>query len=312
MKYIDRKGNMTIEENRQDRFLRHLYTDWGGRLCLKILVRPFISKAAGLFLGSRISARLVPGFVKRNRIDLSEYQEEKYNSYNDFFTRRIRPEARPVAEGEHILVSPCDGKASAYRIGTDSRFYIKDTPYTVEQLLRNKKLAKRYINGYALLIRLTVDDYHHYCYAASGVKSKDVFIPGKLHTVNPVANDVFPVYKENAREFSLLKTEKFGTVLMMEVGAMLVGKISNHHKGPCQVKKGQEKGYFEFGGSTVVLLFQPGKVRLDFDLVENSENGYETLVKMGERIGEQKLPKRAGKHSRREQENGENPNVVSS
>lgn len=312
MKYIDRKGNITIEENTQDRFLRHLYTDRGGRLCLKFLVRPFISKTAGIFLNSGLSARLIPGFIKRNKIDLSEYKEEIYHCYNDFFTRTIKPEARPIAREERILISPCDGKATVCRIGSDSRFYIKDTPYTVGQLLKNQRLAQRYLGGYAVILRLTVDDYHHYCYVASGRKSRNVSIPGKLHTVNPAANEVFPIYKENAREYTLLKTQRFGTIVMMEVGAMMVGKISNHHREPCLVKKGQEKGYFQFGGSTVVLLLQPGRVRMDFDLIENSENGYETLVRMGERIGEQKLPKRTGKNPHRNTEGTEDAKVVSS
>lgn len=298
MKYIDRKGNVTIEENGQDKLLRHLYNDWGGRLCLKLLVRPFVSKAAGVILNTRLSAKLVPGFAERNKIDLSQYQKQTFTSYNDFFTRKIKPEERPIAQGENTLISPCDGKATICRISRDSRFFIKDTEYTVEQLLRNHSLGKRYLNGYAVILRLTVDDYHHYCYPADAEKSPNVVLPGVFHTVNPTANDALPIYKENAREYTLLKTEKFGTLVMMEVGAMMVGKITNRQRKAAHVKKGQEKGWFEFGGSTVVLLIPYGKVRLDYDLIENSENGYETYVKMGERIGESKLPKRTGKNHR--------------
>ena len=144
-----------------------------------------------------------------------------------------------------------------------------------------------------MILRLTVDDYHHYCYVADGEKSPEVKIPGVFHTVNPVANDVCQIYHENTREYCLLKTEQFGTITMMEVGAMMVGKITNLQPGACEVKKGEEKGYFEFGGSTIVLLLQHGRVRMDSDLIENSENGYETIVRMGERIGKCKLPKRA-------------------
>ena len=176
---------------------------------------------------------------------------------------------------------------------TALRRAIKDTLYTLERLLKNKKLAERYLGGYAVILRLTVDDYHHYCYVADGEKSPDVKIPGVFHTVNPAANDVCQIYHENTREYCLLKTEQFGTIAMMEVGAMMVGKITNLKPGACEVKKGEEKGYFEFGGSTIVLLLQHGKVRLDSDLIENSENGYETIVRMGERIGKCKLPKRA-------------------
>ena len=296
MKYIDRKGNITIEENNQDRLLRHLYNDRGGRLCLKLLIQPFVSKAAGVLLNTGFSARFVPGFVKRNRIDLNMYEKQHFSSWNDFFTRKIKKEERPIDSREHVLISPCDGKLSVYRIGADSRFTVKDTEYNVEQLVRNKKLADRYMGGYALIFRLTVDDYHHYCYAADGKKSPNVKIPGVFHTVNPAAGEVCPIYKENAREYTLLKTKEFGTVLMMEVGAMMVGKISNLERSAAVVKKGQEKGWFEFGGSTVILLLQPDKVRLDYDLTENTEEGYETIIKMGERIGERKKRKNLHSH----------------
>lgn len=286
MKYIDRMGNVTVEENGQDKLLRHLYNDRGGRLCLRVLVSPWISKMAGRLLNTGFSARFVGDFVEKNRIDLSICEKQKFSSWNDFFTRRLRQGERSVDEREKVLVSPCDGKLSVYRIDKNSRCWIKDTEYTVEQLLRNKSLAERYLGGYALVFRLTVDDYHHFCYPADGKKSDNVVVPGIFHTVNPVANEVYPIYRENAREYTLLKTEKFGTVLMMEVGAMMVGKITNVEKKSVSVKKGQEKGWFEFGGSTIVLLLQHGKVRLDYDLIENTENGYETVVRMGERIGE--------------------------
>ena len=153
MKYIDRKGNITIEENEQDKFLRHLYNDRGGRLCLKLLIRPFVSKAAGVLLNTRLSARFVPDFVKNNKIDLSIYEKQNFSSWNDFFIRRIRKEERPVDMRENILISPCDGKLSVHRISSDSRFSIKDTEYTAEGipvLTANKAFVLGYtseING---------------------------------------------------------------------------------------------------------------------------------------------------------------------
>lgn len=110
MKYIDRKGNITIEENGQDKLLKRLYHDRGGRLCLKLLVRPFVSKAAGFFLNTGLSARLIPGFVQRNHIDLSQFQRQTFTSYNDFFTRKIKPEERPIAEGKGFLSVPVTAK----------------------------------------------------------------------------------------------------------------------------------------------------------------------------------------------------------
>ncbi|MCI6006223.1 MAG: phosphatidylserine decarboxylase [Blautia sp.] len=294
MKYIDRKGNMTIEENEEDKLVRHLYTDRGGRLCLKMMIQPWFSRLAGAVLDTGLSARLVPGFARRNRIDMSEYEERRYYSFREFFIRKARPEARPAAEGEKILVSPCDGRLSVHRIGHDSRFYIQEKEYSLKKLLRSENLAKRYEDGYAVVIRLTLEDGHRFCYAAEGVRSSGIALQGNYHASHTPAEDTFPVYQENAREYCLLQTVKFGTILMMELG-----KVCNIHKGPRKVNKGEEKGYFEFGGSTVILFLQHGRVRLDYDLMENTENGFETIVKMGERIGEQKLPKRAGKASGR-------------
>ena len=127
MKYIDRKGNITIEENEQDKFLRHLYNDWGGRLCLRILVQPFVTKLGGWFLNTRFSAGMVPGFVQRNGIDLSVCTRDSFRSYNDFFTRRLKDGQRPIAEDESVLVSPCDGKVTVSRITPLNPFLVIDS-----------------------------------------------------------------------------------------------------------------------------------------------------------------------------------------
>lgn len=287
MKYIDRMGNVTTEENGQDRFLRHLYQDWGGKLLLCILTRPFVSQLGGWLLKLPVSARVIPGFVKRNQIPMEDYQEQKYHSYNDFFIRKIKKDRRPIHAGANILISPCDGKAVVSPIKEDSTFFIKGREYTLEKLLGSPSLAARYRGGYAYVIRLTVDDYHRYCYPANGVQSGIRRIPGKYHTVNPAANEAYPIYYENTREYTLLQTTNLGTLLVMEVGAMMVGKITNHYSSPRLVRKGQEKGYFEFGGSTVVLLTGPGGPRPDADLLDYTEQGFEIYVRMGERIGKQ-------------------------
>ena len=150
--------------------------------------------------------------------------------------------------------------------------------------MRNKKLADRYLGGTLCIFRLTVEDYHHFAYIDEGIKTKNYKIPGVFHTVNPLANEKYPVYSENTREFSILKSKNFGNVLMMEVGALFVGRIVNHHE-KMAVQRGMEKGYFEFGGSTVILVFEKGKVELAEDIVKNNHDGFETAVKMGEVIG---------------------------
>lgn len=284
MKYMDRYGNVTTEDSAQDRLLRMLYTSAPGRMLLKPLVSPLFSKIGGRVMNTRLSAGLISGFVRRNAIDLRLYEPKLYTSYNDFFTRKIRSRYRPVAKSEKVLISPCDGKLSVYPIHHDCSLCIKDTSYTVAQLVGSRQLAAKYAGGYAMVIRLTVDDYHRYCYAADGLKSKQHRIPGIFHTVNPIANDVMPIYKMNTREFCLLKTKNMGTILSMEVGALMVGKIVNKDRSSCPVTKGTEKGRFEFGGSTIVLLLQKDAVNVDADLLANTKAGYETYVTYGEQI----------------------------
>lgn len=284
VKVADRFGKITEEETIQDRFLRRMYGNMAGRFVIRALVRPGISEIGGKLLESKASALAVRPFVKKNQIDLSQCTKQSFDSYNDFFTRKLRPEARPVCSGQETFISPCDGRLTVYEIRENCSFEIKHTRYHVESLLRNKKLAKEFSGGYVWVFRLCVDDYHRYIYVDDGVKSSNYRIPGVFHTVNPVANDCYPIYKENTREYSLLRSRNFGTVLMMEVGALLVGKIENRH-GACAVRRGQEKGNFAFGGSTVILITGQGKVTPDRDIVKNSRHGIETRVRMGEKVG---------------------------
>ncbi len=274
----------TFAPGGQDAFLARLYGSAIGRALLKPLVSPVISKTAGWFLSTRLSKVFIKPFIKANHIDMSQFEDVPYRSYNEFFSRKIRPEARPICMDPAALLAPCDSKLTALPITEDAVFTLKHTPYTLESLLRSEALAKKYQGGHALIFRLTVDDYHRYCYIADGKKGENVRIPGVLHTVNPIANDHFPIYKENTREYSLLHTGTFGDVLMMEVGALLVGKIVNRHQAAC-VRRGQEKGYFQFGGSTVILLIERDAAVIDQDILENARQGLETVVRMGEKIG---------------------------
>ena len=284
MKQRSRDGILTEGADGQDRLLGALYGSAPGRMLLKPLTAPALSRLAGKFLSTKASRVFIKPFIQNNHIDMSQFEPVEYGSYNDFFSRRIRPEARPIDMDPRHLISPADSKLTALPITETGRFTLKHTQYTVGSLLKNPALAAEFVGGWALIFRLTVDDYHRYCYAFDGEKGENVVIPGKLHTVNPIANDFFPIYKENAREYTILRTWEFGEVIAMEVGALLVGKIVNHQV-PASVKRGQEKGYFQFGGSTVVLLLKRNTAILDDDILENSQNGIETVVKFGEKIG---------------------------
>ena len=274
----------TRPEGAQERILSALYDHAAGRLLLKILTAPWVSKAGGWLLSTRISRLAVGPFARRSGIDLGEYLGAPYHSFNEFFSRRIRPELRPIPENPELFISPCDSRLTALPITPDSRFTLKGTEYTLASLLRNEELAERFSGGWCLIFRLCVDDYHRYCYVADGEKEDNTFLPGVLHTVNPIACGHYPIYKENAREYAVLHTEYWGDILMMEVGALMVGKIVNHH-GAARVARGQEKGFFQFGGSTVVLLTQKNRLNPDDPYPENSAQGIETRVRYGQPIG---------------------------
>ena len=284
MRQKTRDGSLIEGTGSQDRVLGALYGNALGRMLLKPLTAPWLSKLAGCFLSIGASKVFIRPFIKSNHIDMSQFEPVAYESYNDFFSRRIRPEARPIDMDPRHLISPADSKLTALPITETGRFTLKHTEYTVGSLLKDPALAAEYVGGWCLIFRLTVDDYHRYCYAFDGEKGENIRIPGRLHTVNPIANDFFPIYKENSREYTVLHTREFGDVIAMEVGALMVGKIVNHH-GPASVRRGQEKGYFQFGGSTVVLLMKKDTTILDGDILENSRNGIETVVKFGEKIG---------------------------
>lgn len=154
-------------------------------------------------------------------------------------------------------------------------------------LLRDRAQARAFRGGLCLIFRLTVGDYHRYCFFDDGVVLGGRFLPGVLHTVNPVALGGYDIYKENARAVTLLRTRSFGDAAQVEVGAMLVGRICNTHTSGFFFR-GQEKGYFEYGGSTVVLLLRHGAAELRRDILRNTADGVETRVRQGERIGNAK------------------------
>ena len=284
MDYIDLQGKKVSNITNQDKLLSFLYTNIFGRMLLKPLIQPQVSKLAGRYLSSAHSKWLISKFIERNEINMDIYEECDYSSFNDFFTRKIKPDCRPVPEDLDVLISPCDCLATVYPIQENTTFSIKNTEYTLRSLLRSPRLAKRFRGGYAYVLRLTVEDYHRYLYSVSGKQSKNYHIDGTFHTVNPIANDYLPIYKENTREYTVIRSKEFGDVLQMEVGALLVGKISNH-KQSTVVTRGEEKGFFEYGGSTIVVLTQIGRVTPRSDLLTNSKNGYETKVLQAHPLG---------------------------
>lgn len=274
--------------SKDQKTLRFLYHSLPGRLLLRPLVSRPLSRAAGRFLDSPLSKPLIGPFVKSAGIDLGDYLPETYRCFNDCFTRRIRPELRPLPADEASLMAPCDGRLTVYPITGGSVYPIKESRYTIPALLGSEKLARPFRGGLCLVFRLCVEDYHRYCWFDGGRPSASVFLPGKLHTVRPVALETVPVFTENCREITFLRSDHFGLAAQVEVGALLVGKIRNEPKGH-RVERGMEKGRFLYGGSTVVLLLQKDAARLRPELLEASARGEETRVRMGEVLGTCKM-----------------------
>ena len=269
---------------KQDQVTRWLYETAPGRVLLPLLIRPAVSRFGGWCLDRRVSCLLIRPFVRSSGIRLKDYPRRPYRSFNDFFTRTILPEKRPVDRRPDVLAAPCDGKLTVYTITENKRFRIKGVEYTLEQLLRDTELAGRFNGGSLLLFRLSVSDYHRYIWNLDGIPGESARIPGVYHTVHPTAAASKAIYRENTREYVVEHTEDFGDVLIMEVGAMLVGRIENHPM-PDKVFRGQEKGFFSYGGSTILLLLEPGRVTMAQKLLDRSRNELETPVKMGQAIG---------------------------
>ncbi|MCR4591228.1 MAG: phosphatidylserine decarboxylase [Lachnospiraceae bacterium] len=241
---------------KESRAILFLYRTVPGRILLKVLVNPYLSMAASVFLSSKISAFLIPGFVRKNKIDLKQYVVPKggYRSFNDFFTRRRR--SKLCLEPKPELMSPCDGFLTIKKINSDAIFQIKHSSYSIESLLRDKTAADDFAGGMAFIFRLTPAHYHRYVFCADGNIIAKRKIKGVLHCVRPAALERYPVFTENSREYVVIENKKLGKIIQMEVGAMLVGKITNHLTSePGQMAAGgEEKGYFEYGGSTIIVL----------------------------------------------------------
>ena len=277
----DREGNL-YEEN-ESFTVSLFYGNPVGRGLVKVFSFPLFSKGAGKFLSGKTSRVMIKKFIKKNDIDINEFENKKYKSFNDFFTRK-KLELK-VKNEKNILISPSDARLLALKIDEAGIFKVKGTNYTIADLLDDDPIYKDYIGGDLLIFRLCKDDYHRYHYIDNGYLGKSVYIPGTLNTVRPIALRKVKVFKRNTREYTVLHTDNFKEVIQIEVGAILVGKIVNNHKGDYKFKKGEEKGYFEFGGSTIVLMFKKDMINLDQDIVNNSSEEIETLVKVGSRIG---------------------------
>ncbi len=269
-------------------FLRFLYHTVLGRLLLKFFCSKGVSKLCQCFFDSPLSKCMINSFVKSNNINLDEYCCDNINCFNDFFSRKIKPGIRVVDNSPNNLISPCDGLLSVHQIKDGMVLPVKQSMYTISTLLgENTKLANKYKDGICLVYRLCINNYHRYCYVDSGKKTDNIYISGMLHTVRPIALETYPVFVENCREYTSIDSENFGLITQVEVGAILIGKIKNHHS-VATVKKGEEKGTFLYGGSTIIVLLEKDKAIVNEDIAKIIDTNIEVPVKYGECIGKVK------------------------
>lgn len=278
-----------MAENANDKSVQFLYGTKFGRVLLHVTLALKVPKLLGAVLRSPVSRFYIPSFIKKNGIDMTGFENAKFKSFNDFFTRK--KEITFDSEATH-LISPADSLLSVYDITEDSKFHIKGFDYTLEDFFEPEKFGmsreettELFKGGLCLVFRLCATDYHRYCYVDSGSQDGNHFIQGSLYSVQPLAAENFRLYTKNRRSWTIMSTENFGKIAQIEVGAFSVGGIQNHYETE-SFKKGEEKGYFDLHGSTIVLLLQKDSIKLREEIKKITGQGEEYRVRIGDFVAE--------------------------
>lgn len=264
-------------------------TNLGMGLLEAIVKKRVFSSIYGKFLDSKFSKKKITTFIEEYSINQEESKDElnNFKSFNEFFFRELKKEARPIQMEDNVLISPGDGKIMAYKnINKDALVQIKGFTYSLKELICDTALSNKYSGGSMLVLRLSPTDYHRFHFIDSGFCEKTTRIKGYYYSVNPIAlSEVNKLFCQNKRQYSILHSKNFKDVLYVEVGATCVGSIIDTYTSDSAVNRGDEKGYFKFGGSTVILFFQKDTINIDKDIMTHSNLGIETKVKLGEKVG---------------------------
>ncbi|MBN2837207.1 MAG: phosphatidylserine decarboxylase [Fusobacteriaceae bacterium] len=290
IKYVNRKTS-TIETEKVagEFYLKWLYYNPIGKISAKAIIKNrFVSEYYGKQMDKPKSKFKIPDFINKFGINLDESEKQYFDSFNDFFVRKLKNESRIIDLNEKTAVSPADGKILAFEnIEETDSFFVKGKKFNLKTFFMNNEIYKKYEKASMLIIRLCPTDYHRYHFPVNGYVNADIKIDGNYYSVSPYAvKHNIDIYFNNKRSYSLINTDNFGDVVMAEIGATMVGAIIQTYQENSFIKKGEEKGFFKFGGSTVILFFEKGKIKIDSDLLSNSKKGLETQIYMGERIGE--------------------------
>lgn len=291
IQYIDRKTKAVCQEKVYGmKSIVLLYGDtlWSRvahHTLLPLLAKlPFFSRIYGLLQKLRSSRKKIAPFIQTYGVDTTEFMTQDFRSFNDFFTRKLKPACRPILQDPHVAVLPADARYLVYP--QIAEFTIKGQVFDLATFLGDPVYARRFNTGSMVIARLCPVDYHRFHFPCDGVALKPHLINGHLYSVNPIAiKKRFAILSENKRVVTEIESETFGTVLFVEIGATAVGTIQQTFTPKKSVHKGQEKGFFEFGGSCIVLLFEHNRIVFDADLVANTKQGLETLAHFGESLG---------------------------
>jgi phosphatidylserine decarboxylase len=287
VKFYTKNGDLVFEQIPARFFLLFLYKSFYGKLIYKLLCRRVVSRFFGWFATLKISRFCIAGFVKKQEIDLSLFEApvNGYQSFNDFFIRKKKPGNYSFDNNIRNLCSPVDGKLLVISsIVSDQSFVIKDNEFSLQKFLRDSSLANAYDGSTMLVFRLTPRDYHRFHLPCDATITSLYYIDGILGSVSPLAYRAKkqPLI-ENYRMVIELSTQVFGSMLVVAVGAMVVGSLHGAVEVGKFYPKGTELGYFSYGGSTLVLLTKAPIAILPIFL-EHSREGFETEVTLGEQL----------------------------
>ncbi len=292
--YIDRQsGQEHTEAVYGEAAIRLLYGEgWLSQCIGKPLMYllsgiPLFSSLYGAFQRLPLTRRKIAPFIREFQLDAAEFLDpvESYGCFNDFFIRKLKPAARPIAEGDNVAVIPADGRYRFYpNIALSEGFWVKGQKFDLAELLQDKALAAHYAGGTMVIARLCPSDYHRYHFPCGGIPGETRLINGWLYSVNPVAlKKNIHIFTQNKRGICEISSSHFGKVLYIDIGATAVGSMHQTYLPFQHVKNGDEKGYFSFGGSSLILLFAPGSIHLDADLLKHP--GQEIRCLMGQSMG---------------------------
>lgn len=291
VKFYNRKTkSCELEQVAGESYINWMYSSpLGMKLLELVFKKKIMSRLCGYYCDRSNSKSRISKFVNDFKIDMDYYEtpEKGFNNFNEFFCRKLKKDTVRIPSEQNSFISPCDGKILAYEgIDINKLIQIKGITYSLAELLEHNSIDSDYAGGSCLIFRLCPSDYHRFHFVDHGTCSPTTYIKGFYYSVNPTSiKRITKIFCSNKREWSILNSENFGEILYVEVGATFVGSIIQTYNADHKIRKGDEKGYFKFGGSTVILFLKKDVVKIDKDIIEHTSKGMECSVRMGEIIG---------------------------